>query len=387
MARKFLIAIAAFIAVIVTMAIILNIFWDEAQWYAIRQLKLEEPYDSLPVPAAPDYARDEAWAALPDREGPAGLTPRGIEPQSGTGAAAFYIHPTTYLGKEYWNAPLDEPSTRGFLNMVLAGQASAFRPTGPVYAPYYRQTAFGAFLAADADTEQALSLAYRDVAAAFDEFLKRIGPDTPFLIVGHSQGALHGLHLIARRVAKDPALRARLVAGYLIGWPISVEEDLGAIGIPPCREETDTGCIIGWQTFGEGGDPAPISDIFEGAPGISGRPRGGTTMLCVNPVTWRMDYAASRRGDHLGAVPPLDAKTDELPAPLPALLAAHCGRDGFLWVTPPPEGPFAQFRFPGLNYHVWDVNLFYMDVRANAKRRLAAFLAAHVRPANTAGAP
>ncbi len=376
MARKFLITITALVAVVVALLILLNVFWEEAQWYAIRQLKLDRPYDALPVPAAPDYRRDGSWAALPGREGPTALTPRGVAPERGTQAAVFYIHPTTYLGKDYWNAPLDEPSTRGFLDMVLAGQASAFAAAGAIHAPRYRQAAFGAFLAADADTARALALAYRDIAAAFDEFLERIGPATPFLVVGHSQGALHGLHLIARRIAKDPSLRARFVAGYLIGWPISVEEDLGAIGVPPCRRPRDAGCVLSWQTFGEGGDPAPVRDIFAGSPGLSGRSRAGTAMLCVNPVTWRMDRRASRRADHLGAVPAPEPADGALPAPLPALLAARCGTDGLLWISPPPDGPFAQFRFPGLNYHVWDVNLFYMDVRADAKRRLAAFLAA-----------
>ena len=121
-------------------------------------------------------------------------------------AAVFFIHPTSYLDRAHWNAPLDDAEANGRAALFLRGQASVFNEAGQVWAPRYRQATFGAFLTSQADAEKALDLAYRDVAAAFDEFLKEIGPDRPIILAGHSQGALH-LDAPAARASRGQAAR------------------------------------------------------------------------------------------------------------------------------------------------------------------------------------
>ena len=49
---------------------------------------------------------------------------------------------------------------------------------------------------------------------------RKVGDARPFILAGHSQGALHALRLLRERVAAKPALRRRLVAAYLVGAPI-----------------------------------------------------------------------------------------------------------------------------------------------------------------------
>ena len=111
-------------------------------------------------------------------------------------------------------------------------------------------------------------------------------------------------------------------------------------------------------------------------------------MLCVNPVTGRMDTAVAPRRAHQGAVLIPPRPDASLGAPIPHLVAARCDEAGVLWLDPPPEGDFAQFRMPGLNYHVWDIPLFYMDVRADVARRIAAWRAGHGPSGEpTAGVP
>ncbi|GIX17576.1 MAG: hypothetical protein KatS3mg119_1762 [Rhodothalassiaceae bacterium] len=375
MARRFIYAIAGLVFALIATLAVVKIYWDEIQWMALQRTKITVPYDALPVPPPPDYAEAAAWAALPELEDPADALPEGV-PAADAGVPVFFIHPTTYFGTGHWNAPLDDPQAAFIRGNVLKALATAFTSAGPVHAPKYRQAAFGAFLAANADSFRALDLAYRDVAAAFDAFLARIGGDAPFVIAGHSQGALLGLRLVAERLA-DPALRSRLVAAWLVGWPIGVAEDLGAVAIPPCSEPEDTGCVLSWQSFGQGGDPEMVVEAMRKVPGLSGRSRAGDRMLCVNPVTGRMNGAPAPRAAHRGAILIPPRPDAPLAAPIPNLVAARCGEPGVLWLDPAPEGDFAQFRMPGLNYHVWDIPLFWMDVRADVARRTAAWRRSH----------
>ncbi len=59
-----------------------------------------------------------------------------------------------------------------------------------------------------------------------------------------------------------------------------------------------------------------------------------------------------------------------------ATLVAHATgaqcRDTYLSIGAPPAG-FDRYVLPGNNYHVYDVNLFWANVRADAVRRVAAF--------------
>src|SRR3712207_8821505 len=62
---------------------------------------------------------------------------------------------------------------------TLFPYTTLFRSVGQIYAPKYRQAAFGAFLLRSEDAQKALDLAYSDVARAFDRFLAQApeGPD------------------------------------------------------------------------------------------------------------------------------------------------------------------------------------------------------------------
>ena len=164
--------------------------------------------------------------------------------------AVFYIHPTTYLDRDRWNAPLDAGGETQFrTRLFVQSQASAFTAAGQVWAPRYRQAAFGAFLLESEDAQKALDLAYRDVSAAFDEFVRESG-DRPIILAGHSQGALQLERLLKEKVAGKPIAR-RIVAAYVVGWPISATADLPALGLPPCSKDVQTGCILSWLTFGD----------------------------------------------------------------------------------------------------------------------------------------
>src|SRR6476661_1939571 len=236
------------------------------QWGGDILIKQAVPKGHFQAAAAgdePDYSSDGAWLARPsrDRALPPGVRssfalwmPGGIVPGDTRGAVAFYVHPTTYLDTDRWNAPLDDVGDTAFrTNLFLQSQASAFADVAQVWAPRYRQAAYGAFLLKSEDAEKALDLAYRDVADAFDEFVKGAG-DRPIILAGHSQGALHLERLLREKIAGKPIAK-QVVAAYVVGWPISTVSDLPALGLPACRAADESRCILSWMTFGDPPNP------------------------------------------------------------------------------------------------------------------------------------
>lgn len=339
----------------------------------INQAVPQGHFEAPVAASGPDYSSNAAWLTRPGVDWPDDPTrwkPSGAPlPASGERrAAVFYVHPTTYLERDRWNAPLAPPGAYADFRTVLflQSQASAFSDTGEIWAPRYRQAAFGAFLLRSEDAQKALDLAYRDVAAAFDRFVADSG-DRPIILVGHSQGALHLERLLAEKIAGKPVAK-RIVAAYVVGWPISTTADLPRLGLPACQLADQTGCILSWMSFGEPANPDLILDPWEATKGLNGGERRQEDMLCVNPVTGTVNGAAPAEANAGTLVPSADLKSAELQ---PALVGARCEK-GLLLIDGaiPPLGPYV---LPGNNYHVYDYALFWAAVRKDAERRMAAW--------------
>ena len=190
----------------------------------------------------------------------------------------------------------------------------------------------------------------------------------PIILAGHSQGSLHLLRLLRERLAGTPVMK-RIVAAYIVGWPISVAADLPALGLPACDAPTATGCIVAYQSFADPADAGPLRIIFDSTPGYAGIARDGTPVLCTNPLLGRPSDEAVPATQNLGAlVPTASLATATLVA---GRVPAHCQPDGLLSIGPPPEG-FGDYVLPGNNYHVYDYALFWANLRADAEARVGA---------------
>ncbi|CAN5359745.1 hypothetical protein BH10PSE12_BH10PSE12_19860 [soil metagenome] len=371
MARKFLYVIAGLIVLSLVSSLAYRL-WGQQLLTAV--MVPSAPF-SEPAPlSAQDYARPDLWLARPDqpRNNPALWLPAGYAPTAPAHPAAiFFVHPTSYMAnfnRARWNMALDDRESLDRATQFLRGQASAFNGAGTVWAPKYRQAHFGAFLTDKPDAGRALNAAYRDVAAAFAAFLAA-NPDGPIILAGHSQGARHLMHLMQDKVAGTP-LAARIAAVYIVGWPVSITADLPALGLPACTKRGQAGCILSWQSFAEPADPGSIIGAFGKDAGLTGKPRKGSRMLCVNPLTGTPDSAASAKlnlGTLVQADPPLPSKL------VPAAVPARCDARGVLLIGDPPA--MGTFVLPGNNYHVYDYALFWANVRRDVQERLATFTA------------
>jgi hypothetical protein len=329
-------------------------------------------YAPPPASSGPDYSDGQNWAAKPGlANDPSAWRPDGmLAPTAAGPAAVFYIHPTTYLHTDRWNAPIAGTADSNFrTRLFVQSQASALADAGEVWAPRYRQAAFGAFLLDSPDARKALDLAYSDVARAFDRFLAEVPGDRPIILAGHSQGALHLMRLLKERVA-GTVLQRRIVAAYVVGWPISKTADLPALGLPACTSPDQAGCLLSWMSFAEPANPDLILGNWTGSAGLAGGKRARRDMLCVNPLTGTAGGSAPPRANTGTLVPTANLQSAELVA---GQVGAHC-EDGLLMLDGkiPPLGPYV---LPGNNYHVYDYALFWNPVRQDAERRLKAYVA------------
>jgi hypothetical protein len=368
-ARRFLILV-----VILTLLVVAGAFamFQFGERVLIRSAVPQGHYQPPPPRSGPDYADQSNWIARPGlptdpsrwrpSQDPRTLTPRP--------AHVFYIHPTTYLQRDRWNALLEDKESRDRAALFVQSQASAFNEAAAVWAPRYRQAAYGAFLLASEDARAALDLAYSDVLRAFDRFLASIPPGAPIILAGHSQGALHLTRLLRERVAGKP-LRERVVAAYVVGWPISVSADVPALGLPPCRAPDQPGCLLSWMSFAEPANPDLVVNSYEGSAGLTGGKRRREEILCVNPLTGTQNGVAPPESNSGTLVPSADLRSGSL---VPGRVGARCQKGLLLLEGDIPSlGPYV---LPGNNYHVYDYALFWNPIRADAARRVQAWQAA-----------
>lgn len=371
MLKKFIWSVVALIVLMLLTVLVLYLNPDLTQRLF---LKPSASFDESAVPPAPDYASPDAWAALPDRDDLADVVPpeSGLADRQATAEVdVFFVHPTTYYQDDAWNAAYDEPgATKEFLESgVLRFQAAVYNASARVYAPRYRQATLYSFMGNQPDAYAALTFAYGDVERAFDHFIASMNDGRPFILASHSQGSLHAMKLLQDRIAGTP-LAERMIAAYLIGY--SIPEELGADGIRACESPTQTGCYLNWNSVTADADTTGWTERSKIWIDGTLQQIAGRKVACVNPLTGTLGGSALAAAND-GAEP--FSETDEPLRPLvPGLTGAAC-TDGMLIVDPQTDED--GFTFGALNgdYHVYDYNLFHMNLREDVARRVAAYKA------------
>lgn len=368
MARKFLYLVAFCIVVFIAGRIALQFYPEQLSRITFTPGARFKPQPAL---AANAYAASKLWIARPDmaESNPAQWLPdrmadRIADRGKPIAAAVFFIHPTTYYEKLHWNGPTDDAVSGQLDTVVARTMASAFNQAA-VWVPRYRQATVGAFFTDRADGKAALDLAYRDVLEAFDAFLAATPADQPIVLAGHSQGSFHLKRLLSDRIAGTPLAR-RVIAAYVIGWPVELSAELPALGLPACTAPDQAGCIVSYMSFTDVGDPAVMRAAYRHVTPGANRP--DARFLCSNPLTGGIGGSAPPSAN-LGATVP-DLKMEHA-ALKPGLVGATCAPDDTLRIGEGPDmGPFV---LPIGNYHIYDYALYWSNLRADFNRRDAAW--------------
>jgi pimeloyl-ACP methyl ester carboxylesterase len=285
--------------------------------------------------AEPDYANPQSWFVPPGAGG------------SGQALAdLFYIHPTT-LVSDAWNQPGPDPAADAWTwQSAIKPQAGLCAPFTRPFIPRYRQATSRAFREPGSAADKAYDLAYADIKAAFRHYLRHHHDGRPFILFGHSQGALHATRLLAE-VIEPETLLPKLVAAYAIG--IGISQSLFGPRLrkaEPCARPDQTGCVISWNSFATGADPTAFlqKTAARDAAWLGDAPPG--LPICINPLTFDAD------------LPDADGVTS---------------RDGALWITAARAGD--REPLPNGSLHMHDIDLFEAELRHDMARRCAAMAA------------
>ena len=243
------------------------------------------------TPNPVDYTSNANWLCLPNRSdicatplatidvNPSGYGARSSSvPAKAPPIDCFYVYPTVSRDNGL-NSDLSMDQENGTAAAQFARFASVCRP----FAPKYRQMTVGAIVAFSAgqDISGAASLSYRDVAAAFRDYIATRNQGRPFVLIGHSQGSLQLIQLIAQEIETKPAIAARMKLAILPGFNLLVPQGKTVGGslkkTPICTTAAQTGCVISWTSYRDR-NPPPTGALF----GVATQP--GMTVACVNPA-------------------------------------------------------------------------------------------------------
>lgn len=305
----------------------------------------------------PNYGNLDYWAAHPNKKDPSDSVPRPLRNGSRDSLAdVFFIHPTTFTDKkatDKTNAAIDDDYINAKTDYsTILFQASAFNAQSRVFSPRYRQAHIGNFYGADSDAAvRALQLAYTDVRNAFLYYLEHDNHQRPIIIAAHSQGALMAIRLLKEFFDNKP-LQHQLVVAYVVGWPLSNNE---FTSIRPCVSPDQTGCLCSWRTYKMGYQAAWVKKEVN----------AGVQIIVTNPLSWTTDTTFVSRRNNKGSV--LTHFNKVYKATTDAQV-----KNGVLY-SKRPTFP-GSFLYRTDNYHIGDINLYYVNVRENLATRLQAFL-------------
>jgi len=358
-----------------------------------------------PTPPPVDYADPASWLCLPGREDACGRPlPTTALGSGGYGASVpsvpaadspidcFYVYPTVSRDAGLNSDMNAGPEEQAVAAIQFARFASLCRP----FAPVYRQgtvASIGAALRGQ-DPAPVFALAYQDVLAAWRHYLQHHNQGRPFVLIGHSQGTIHLIRLLASEIEGRP-IATRMASALLLGYNIEVPQG-GITGgtfrsTPLCTRIGQIGCIVTYVSF-RAGAPPPAGALF----GRAARP--GFTIACTNPAALGSDAVAPLDSYWFAAASSVSQSnilwSSQGPPPTPflrteGLVSAACvneGPLGYLAVSVnadpndartdriPGDVSLGGVPAPGWGIHLVDVNIAQGNLLRVVRTQRATFL-------------
>jgi pimeloyl-ACP methyl ester carboxylesterase len=315
----------------------------------------DSPAATGPVPT--DYSQAAHWLSLPVVSEPVDV---------------FYLYPTAWSNhssQPAWST-IDDPSMLAMAPLVFERQAAAFEAAGNVFAPFYRQYNSSAVNR----LENIAGIPTLDAVAAFDHYIKHLNNGRPFILVGHSQGATVLTNLLAGYMKEHPAVLGRMVAAYVVGYPISDTYLAQNPHLTFATSPDDTGVIVSWNT------EAPV--IGGTNPVLYGVP--GPQIHVINPINWKTDTTPADSSSNSGSIQ-LNADgsvardgSGNIVLMAPAADAQIDSTKGVVICSTVDVNTYAPAP-PALKgiFHAFDIPFYYYNVRTNAVNRANKYLATH----------
>lgn len=214
-----------------------------------------------PETAHLDYSDTTLWFELADASG------------STYCADVFYILPSCILGFTdaegsplVYADPYDETQRSRMIPSYRL--ADEIFDSCRFFAPYYRQLTLEQWIEGTDAVERNFHTSMADVADAFAYYLDHYNHGRPFFIAGFSQGAKCTVELLKQM---PDSIARRMIAAYVIGYPITDTDMAQYPNIRPAHGADDTGVTICYNSA-------------TCAQGIS--PILSPTDVCINPVNW-----------------------------------------------------------------------------------------------------
>lgn len=293
-----------------------------------------------------DYGQSENWAYYAVGEG--------------KDADLFLICPTVDMGKNgNYNMSLEDTDTKESFVGALNMERGIYESSATMYAPYYRQMTFPVYSMTEEEMKPYLDMAYRDVAAAFEYYMKNCNNGRPIILAGFSQGS-QLLLMLLEEYFDDPKYSDKLVAAYCIGWRVT-EEDLERYPhLKMAQGEDDTGVIISFNSEAEGIEESIMV------------PKGVKT-LGINPLNWRTDSTLADKSLNRGAC--FTKYSGEIKKEIPELTGAYLDESrGTLRMTDIDPAEYSNSLFPDGVYHLYDYQFFFRNLQENVAVRLNRYL-------------
>lgn len=306
----------------------------------------------------PVYASLDYWAAHPWKGDPSdSISQPLLHEIKDSLADVFFLHPTTYTSKRKIkkpNASIDDDyiNAKTDYSSILY-QASVFNGSCKVFAPRYRQAHISNFYKQDKKgADSAFAIAYADIKEAFEYYIQHWNNGRPIIIAAHSQGSFLAEHLLKEffedTSSYSASLKNKLVVAYILGWPVP-KDYFSSLEI--CKDSLQTGCICSWRTLRKGYLP----DYLRNEKGSS---------FVTNPLTWTTATNYASRKLNKGSV--LTKFNKVYKHTTDAQIS-----NGILYVHK-PKFPWG-FLYTTKNYHIGDINLYYLNIRENVKQRIQKF--------------
>ncbi|MEJ7768519.1 MAG: DUF3089 domain-containing protein [Chitinophagaceae bacterium] len=300
----------------------------------------------------PDYSRLNCWAAHPYKRDPSDSIPAPLvqKTMKDSTVDVFFVHPTTLTSKEdtSWNAAINDARINAKTDYsTILYQASVFNECR-VFAPRYRQAHVRSYYTSDAVTaKKAFDLAYQDIRESFKYYLEHENKGRPIIIAAHSQGSTHAQRLLKEFFENRP-LKNKLVVAYIFGMYIPFDYFKT---LTMCNDSIQTSCLVAWRTYKQGYEPDFVK-------------KEKSSGMVTNPLTWKTTTEHASYELNKGGV------ITDFSRLRPRIADAKI-HDGILWINQPhiPGGFLLRMK----NFHVGDINLFYVNIRENVRLRIRSY--------------